>query len=431
MNKEHFIVLLPHEALNMYDSAVTTATVFSGEAPVEFLALRVQEILDENPWLTARLCTNDRNEVCLRIPAEVTVYPFYEQVNITDVCAGGDGGTRTMIRQASEPPLSDPLAALFTKQGFKCLDKDEPLFKVRLCIGNDGMCILLVSMSHVFGDGSTLYNIYRMLAPDSPVVAMTPERLTGFQQHLVKSDCIPGSCWLPRTLKANGNEKLDWLLKSKAMRSTAMSRAFSGLSEAQLGEDGMPRPSTFGGGLFRVDSKWIEQKKAQFEPESNVPWLSANDVISSWYFNTSGASAGVMTVDVRQHINGLTPAHAGNYQVGLLYYPNEYKTPSSIRRAITRFPSYPESDGKAGTGETVALISNWAKFYTELDYGEACHLIMHFPLVPPELSTPTLVNSIMIVFRPRVGELAVALGADNVERFFDGTVLGVPLFPGN
>jgi hypothetical protein len=429
MSNEYLLTMLPTEITHhKYDAAITVATFFTGEAPIEFLKDRLQKILHANVWLASRLHASEKGSVCLKIPSEPSLSPFYHHINIKDVCQSG-GGIGALMQEVNAPVLSEKCTELFTKQGFKSLDKDEPLFKVRLCIGDDGMFVLLVSMSHVIGDGATLYSIYRMLAPQAPVVTMNPERLLNFHKTLTESGCVSGSCWLPRDGIVSDNKKFNWLLNSKALRSTRQSRLVAGLSEPISCDDGDERPDSFSGGLFQVNLDWVRAQKDNFIPKNDVSWISTNDVISSWFMNTCKPDLGVIAIDARGHIDQLTDEHAGNYQVGFLYTPSEYKTPTHIRRSIANFPSACNSNEDFGTKETVALITNWSKFYTELNFDTNCQLVVHFPLVPPELNTPSLVDSTMIVFCPREGELAAALGVDKIERFFENDVLGASLFP--
>jgi hypothetical protein len=60
----------------------------------------------------------------------------------------------------------------------------DPLFKVVVVVPNDNAAdandadrfTLVVSMSHVLGDGHTYYKLFHMLSEDTPVVALSPKR---------------------------------------------------------------------------------------------------------------------------------------------------------------------------------------------------------------------------------------------------------------
>jgi hypothetical protein len=428
---DHFISLLPQEVNhNMYDAVTTLATIFEGVLPLKLLQSRARKILEANPWLAARLCTDKQTgQPFLRVPDEPSVSPFFESVEVGQVCSTG-ADTNAVIREAYTPSLTEAYAGLLTKQGFKCLDRDEPLFKIRACVGNDGKFILLVSMSHVLLDGTTQYQIYRMLDPSSPVLSLKPERIQSIHEKLADSKCLPGSAWLPRSIKMENNDKYDWLMASNAARSTKESRALSGMPVDIPEDDSKLVFQDFSGGMFRINSSWLNEQKASFScADKEVRWISSNDVLTSWFMRTSKTSAGLMAVNTRNRVSGLTTTHAGNYQVTFLYYPEEFADPCAIRKSVDRFSASSVTGSKAGQGESIAFISSWTQSYKNLDLGSECRLLMHLPLLPRELCPPTIFDSSMIVFCPREGELAAILWTNNLNSFLDGTALGKPLNP--
>jgi hypothetical protein len=126
--------------------------------------------------------------------------------------------------------------------------------------------------------------------------------------------------------------------------------------------------SDFSSGIFRIKSSWLNEQKASFScADKDVRWVSTNDVLTSWFMKTSRASAGLMTVNARNRVTGLTSAHAGNYQVTFLYYPEEFAEPCDIRKSVDRFSASNGNDIKTGRGERVAFISSWTQFYKDFD----------------------------------------------------------------
>lgn len=427
MNKQNDIALLPNEvSQHSYDAVVTLATTFVGEAPVEYLAGRMQVILEKNTWLAARLKTHVDNELCLTIPTETCFSAVYQVLNISDVCDGSEIGA--LIQAIYTPPLTPKLANLFSKQGFKCIDNNQPLFKIRLCKADDNSFVLLLSMSHVLGDGATLYRLYQMLSMDEEVIALTPKRVAGFQESLIENGYIAGSCLQP-SVSASQDERAVALFNSRAMRSTPMSRLMTGFDSLSLGVDGNERSASYAGGLFNINLDWIDTQK-QLVASSLGSWVSTNDILCSWFMSMSKPSLGIVAIDSRNHVDALSDKHAGNYQMGLLYTQDEYQAPELIRHHLRVFPNNRDKAVEMKPVETVALVSNWSSFYKQLNIGDNCQQLMHFPLVPPELDTPSVIDSTMIVFRPNEGQLAVAMGVDGLENYLTSGVLDTPLFSG-
>ncbi|WP_321404232.1 hypothetical protein [Maridesulfovibrio sp.] len=412
---------------NMYDSPVTIASIFKGKPPVNFLKERAQQILAANPWLAARLEDDEKDGKPCLIHAEAPpLYPFYDHVDIADICTTGTT-VDSILAETYSMPLSQSLAQIFTKHGFNNLNTDEPLYKIRLCTGSDDRFMLVVSMSHILGDGFTIYSIYRMLDRSEPVVSLNPQRIKDFQAVLDMTGGLPGSMWIPRNgTHPSSNNKLDWLLKSKAMWCTKESREAIGMQNGE--EEDIPgKEHPTSGGLFRVNMDWIENQKRDFKGNDITPWISTNDIMASWFLTRSKASMGAIAINSRNRSPKIGMYHAGNYQLGFLLYPDEYECPSAIRESVSAFSAFTKPDSNAGPGNSLALISNWTQSYIDLDFGPECHQLIHLPLAPVELAPPTSMDSIMILFCCGNGGLGAAIRSTNLSNYLDDTALHGPL----
>ncbi|GLO62419.1 hypothetical protein MACH09_29270 [Vibrio sp. MACH09] len=419
------IKLLPSESeLHCNDATITLATIFVGEAPINHITERLHQIVAKNPWLASRLTSSDANKLSLSVPSYDSLQSLFSVQEIADICDGSNIGS--LIQEIYTPPLKPSLAKLFSKQGFKCIDNDEPLFKVNLCISDDNTFLLLLSMSHILGDGATLYRVYQMLSQAEEVISLCPDRVMEHHHFLSESGYIAGSCWLPET-STSDSAQIEALINSRAMRSTPNSRFITGFNKTLNSCDGHERALSYSGGMFRINPDKIESIKQQHLPTEKAPWLSTNDILSSWFLDLSNPSLGVIAVDARNHNDQLTAIHAGNYQVALLQNKDEYSTPASVRESVSQFPNKKPSVPVAEAVETVALVSNWASFYTQIDIGSTCQQITHFPIVPPELETPTVLDATMIIFKPNLNDLAVAIGVNGIEKYIRDGILGAPL----
>ncbi|WP_320006610.1 hypothetical protein [Maridesulfovibrio sp.] len=414
-------------AHNMYDAPVTIATIFKGKPPLGFLEERVRQILSANPWLASRLVDNEQTGKPSLIHAEnPPLYPFYEQVEIADICATGTT-VDAILAETYAMPLSKSMSQIYTKHGFNSLNSDEPLYKIRLCTGSDDRFMLVVSMSHVLGDGFTIYRIYQMLERSEPVVALIPQRIKNFQNILNTTGGLPGSMWIPKAgTPSTPNKKLDWLLESRAIWCTKKTREAIGMKHGE--EEDIPEQEfQTSGGLFRVNRDWVAEQKRNFKGNETIPWISTNDVISSWFLTRSNTSMGSIAINSRDRSPEVGMLHAGNYQVGFLLYPDEYESPAAIRASVGSFSSFTKPESKAGAGNSLALISSWTQSYIDLDFGPECSQLIHLPLAPEALSPPTSMDSIMILFCCGNGELAAAIRSTNISNYLDGTALQGPL----
>ncbi|WP_027183217.1 hypothetical protein [Desulfovibrio inopinatus] len=414
-------------AHNMYDSPVTIATIFEGTPPVDFLNDRAQQILSANPWLASRLEVDEQTGTpCLVHAEEPPLSPFYEQVDVADICVTGTT-VDSILAETYTMPLSYSLSQIFTKHGFNSLNTDEPLFKIRLCTGSDGRFMIIVSMSHILGDGFTIYRIYQMLNPSEAVISLMPERIKSFHAVIEATGGLPGSLWIPRSgVVPSSNSKLNWLLESKALWCTKETREAIGLTHGE--EEDVPAKETpFSGGLFQVNLERVAEQKRTFQRNASIPWISTNDILTSWFLTRSQASMGAIAINARDRTPEIGTRHAGNYQLGFLLCPEEFEDPAGIRASVKAFSASTKSGCTAGPGNTLALISSWTQRYSDLHFGTGCRLLLHLPLAPARLAPPVLLDSIMILFCSGNGGLAVALRSTNLTNFLDQTALGGPL----
>ncbi|WP_027721180.1 hypothetical protein [Maridesulfovibrio zosterae] len=408
---------------NMYDAPVTFVTIFEGQPPSDFLQNRASQVLAANPWLASRLSNeNQISKPCFYHPVKPELSPFYEQASVTDICKSGTS-VDSILAETYTERLSPAMLKLFTKHGFNSLNKDEPLCKIRLCTGSDNRFMVLFSMSHILGDGFTAYRIYSMLNPSEPVASMIPQRIRSFQRIVDNTGGTFGSIWFPKQESRSSNSKLDWMLDSKAIWSTKESREKVGLTHGEE-QDILSNDVTFNGGIFQINTKWVAEQKKIFKGDSKVPWISTNDIITSWFLKKSKADMGAMAINTRNRTPELGMLHAGNYQIGFLLTPDEYSSPCAIRESIATFSASTKPNSSPGLNNKLALISSWTQRYADLNFGTDYRLLIHIPLCPEELSPPVMMDSVMILFCSGNGSLSAAIKSTNIKAFLDQTALG-------
>jgi hypothetical protein len=62
--------------------------------------------------------------------------------------------------------------------------------------------------------------------------------------------------------------------------------------------------------------------------------VSANSIITSWFFNVTKPSLGLMAANMRNRLDGIGENDIGNYVHTILYTPVDYKTPALIQESL-------------------------------------------------------------------------------------------------
>jgi len=274
---------------------------------------------------------------------------------------------------------------------------------------------LVVSMNHTLGDGHTYYKLYRMLSLDSEVEELDPVRVSDFEA--AKTDIIGK--------------------KETAMFNSA-GLAF-GILGTYLGTQ-FSRRSPQNICINEVDPAWVAKEKAKAKQEGQVPFVSSNDALSSWFFRKMQSDTDIMVANFRSRqpsVLNLSDSHVGNYEANLPYFPGDVETPALIRQSIR------DADGafrasRAGSPITeipsswkllrnkISIISNWATFYCDVNLQgdvqnnneSTMKPKLHFPIMEPDGIITSVWNN-AIVFRPRAGELGMLM----ITRRFDNDML--------
>jgi hypothetical protein len=362
--------------------SIATISFYDG-APPAALPKRVREILEANPFLRARLSplgdNSGRVSAAYLVPAageSLDISPYYENI------AAAGGLVPPGLRR--DAPYSDMVAAAqryIIGPGAAQLGNGGPLYKVTL-LNFDGSFALLVSMSHILGDGSTFYRLHNMLAPDMAVGA------------------------LDRSLIDISREASSVLGAAEAsfLESDAVAQSFR-LNVVQ------PACSH----LAWVNQEAIQRRKEEEAARGCKFNLSTNDILTSAFFEASGCDVGCMAMNLRGRLPGVNIEHsAGNYETTIPYMPPDFH-PSAIRHSVRGPRRYQRpsatlsladeqallssicSGSRASTAHPGALpgsevltagrlsvVSNLASFYSpeSMRIGEECRLSLHLVLRP-------------------------------------------------
>lgn len=235
-------------------------------------------------------------------------------------------------------------------------------------------------MNHCLGDGHTSYSIYGMLG-GGVVTSLEPERL-------------PDS--LEEITKMAGAANQSWMTSPAFLVGSLFHVLFRRVGKEPL--------------LKHVDQDWIQQQKAANDPKtSGVPFITTNDILTSWLFDKADMQAALTAVNMRNRSQkGAGDTHAGNYEFSMLLMPQDAATPATLRQNMSRPGDFSCGRTAAPAGcygsmrIKAAIITNWATFWKEFSI-PGCTEILHLPVVDPQGPA----YGYAIIFKPRADSLGV------------------------
>ena len=139
--------------------SVSSITFYAGKPPIALLQQRIKQIINANPWLASRLVTVPGVGAVALYPRGLHLSPSdgaFEYFNTTSDCSLHSSLPYTVISRKAIVHV--------IRTGNDCLDHDETLFKVTLVhtsLPDADYCTyaLIVSLSHILGDGHTFYKV--------------------------------------------------------------------------------------------------------------------------------------------------------------------------------------------------------------------------------------------------------------------------------
>jgi hypothetical protein len=372
-------------------SPITTLTWFQGDYRIAtpWLVDRAQRIVKANPWLTGRIrpdpiphtTNNNGVDLCLVYQEETVADQFSSHCVIFSPETSPVALHMTMdelegATHAWRPTSSGPNELLWKVLIFPCRNHPTQHFAV------------VMSLSHVLGDGCSFYEIYNMLCcSNKPVKALIVERIPGSESQQAdllghKELHYQGRLWFRLFYK--------WGYWINAIKSFFYGRPIM-------------RCLT-----LHVDDKAIQTLKAREVETKTVPFVSTNDVLCSWLLNASQTQESFMVVNFRNRLKGHTRQHVGNYHGFLMLQSPDFSKPSLIRHSLPQLRRTITHDRLPGVWQTLlgfkAFVSNWTTFQEPLDIPH-CQTGVHMPLY--SVKRRPLNTCVMFIYAPNPGRTAV------------------------
>jgi len=337
--------LLPHEsAMFIYLPSVSSITFFTGVIDESRLYKKILDIMKCNPWLGGRLVRENSSTYLqyTRSDEFTAIDP-----DIFSIAQHNDLHEKLSFNEIQK------IARLYTvKAGTACINKDEALFKVTLIKTGLSSCALVVSLSHVVGDGNNMYTIYRMLGDNQDIITLNPVRDMEFHHKLNSVSC--------------GHKEHVAFRKSLSYKLSMLVISILFRQSTELLH-------------FRKD--WIEAEKQKYTVSSpSSSFVSTNDIITCWLLKLFNVDIGEMIVNYRNRIPGITENNAGNYVSMIVYQRDDFSHPSLIRASLQSYCRVITK--KLNVIPFISrfiLITNWSTFYTEAIF-DGCKEVYHLPI---------------------------------------------------
>ena len=342
--------------LSLMERPISTISFFDGDfelvAPV--LKSRVETIIDKNPWLAGCFAWDESTAADAGARRKMKI--FFDESG-KERCTKGhfqvfEPYVIPIIRGETKyndySKLLGNMGAL-VPLNFDLIGTDGPFWRVAVIPDADSphdRFALVVSMSHVAGDAHTYYQLFNMLDQNATALPLDVYRIPEVRSTLAsKVGSLEGD-YLRCTLK---KPTIDWT-------KTANERKVSK--------------------MFFIDEDFVSVRKAGCASSLGVDVtvsgrvvpsteISANSILTSWFFKTNDASVGLMLVDLRNRID-LVPLGntcAGNYVFPIPYTAADYATPDLIHNSTKtlRRCGHPATELPAFRWDKTSSISvNWS-----------------------------------------------------------------------
>lgn len=356
---------------------------------------RVREILVANPWLAGKFVSRRgrKNYIAFESTLPETA-PLAIAFQIVSAEASSLARS-TKVQDVGKICIDGKLILKMHH------DWKQPLFMARLVPCADSPTThfaIVVSMSHVVGDGHTYYTLLNKIRGAQPIASLTVERIANTTQQQESAMGKTESA----VLMAPG-------LISTLLRGVFQMK-FAGLFFGSKKYEVQSR-------CFLIDNDQMTTIKQQEAKAGNIPFVSSNDVVSSWFCQKTKVENSLMALNFRGRLDGHTDQHAGNYE-NLIFYRNttggDSTTPALIRKSLATLKravthETPITFGELARGD-INMITNWASFHSpNANYGDAvANEVLHIPVYDMLAVLPTTM-ACCVIFQARPNQLAVLI----------------------
>lgn len=369
------INLLPLErTLTLFEAPNATITFMDGSPQVatDWLRSRVSEVVYRNPWLGGYLGKDKSRGGAVSLFYD----PSSDEVN-PDVFTSFEPGTIELTRETKYEDFGEVFSGhdVVVRCNADLVGRNQPIFRV--CVIPDAKepndrFALVVSMSHVAGDGYTFHKIFKFLSTDcntADIEEMNPIRKHKFTEAVydlcgseeafyvdkisrspmwsafAKKDetvIVRAAFYIDESWVEGQKEAWEKMARMEEAEKLLLGNGSAKDMETNLapvGEDDevtsdgvqdMPAPST------QAPSKprpLPANFKVSFASHQTASHITTNDIITSWFFRVCDATIGLMPFMLRERIPLFKSVDAGNYAITIPFPRKDYHSPMLIRDA--------------------------------------------------------------------------------------------------
>ena len=389
--------LLPDEKDHLFKcSPITTVTYFS-IAPSDgagatishvdkVISARVRELLSDNAWLTGSL-SNKSGEITLQyneVLPKSSVYsvePYYSVAFGEDVALTPTMDNEVLLKRL----IGYGRAPLLVEYGSQCLNKvDAPLFHVSLIASRADAAefAIVVSLSHTIGDAFTHSKIL------NGILGTSSERRTHLtSQRMLKFEEISES-------SIDRVNEYRRMFKMPSFIVGAIYKVYLNPCRPRLR---MRR--------YEIDSEWIREQKENHVPTDAAPFITTNDIVTSWFFRTGEFESGLMILNLRDRIDNVSTDMAGNYIKEIFYFPEMFATPAGVRAPLTNGFKTSRQGEIPGMGARfrckMGMVTSWVFPFSQDLSLPGCETVSHVPIIHYSLGhTFSFLDGCCFIYKP-------------------------------
>jgi hypothetical protein len=336
--------LLKFEGMQLRATPITRVTFYEGRPPLEYIRDRLSAIVTENAWLQGRLVKQE-GRLVLRYPK--TASGIAKSLRVMDFPG--------LSFDMGFAELAAALEGAIIKRGAFCVGKDEDLFRVTVARVADGRFAVVMSMSHVYADTPTFYEIHKMLSTAEKVRPLIVERVYSSNRDM-------------NAMCGGQVDAIPWLTSP-------------GFVVNVTGTLIRRRKPTVN--LFQVDRRKIDERKKEYESGNKPKFITTNDIITAEFFSKTACDLMFMSINVRNRIPHLTSDHAGNYACLIACQREDFARPELIRVALSQYRRAMSGELPGffrSTRVKLGAVSNSATLYRTVELPES-RLLFHRPVL--------------------------------------------------
>lgn len=360
------------------DNAMSSLTWFKGDTTAATLLLkeRAQTLLEANPWLAGRVRKHEGKHALIYTETPQNANEYFHVV------------PNLISRDVPLSQLGIDLKDYLLKTG-----ATEPLWRVAIypCAKNPtNQFAVVVTLSHVIGDGHTFYKLQNMLFGSTEMESLVVERNFETKQQQIKA---MGGAAEQRILSSGG----------------FLVNVIAGVLQAAVQKSKYKASSR----IYLLDPEGMAKAKQEALKDTNTKFVSSNDVLTSWFFQNCNCVHGFMALNFRGRLENHTDRQAGNYENVVFYRRPDSAHPALLRQSISgqvyrrQITSDIPMPGfwEMARGANIAICTNWASFALPCKL-EGCEEEIQIPLYNVSALLPSTM-AVGIVFRAGPKGLAV------------------------